>query len=121
VEYGKHLQDKINYERTQQQKYNLELASWTTKTTTYENLERRKELEELVRTSRENLILYEGLLEPVKLSVCSARQIWVPKSVGVLGRMPWLELYGDWIKILLDSVVGVGGKKNKPFSIDVKR
>ncbi|ORZ20288.1 AEX-3 domain-domain-containing protein [Absidia repens] len=120
VEYGTHLQAKIDYERAQQQKYNLELASWTTKTTTQENLERTKELEELIRTSRESLILYEGLLEPVKLSVCTSSQIWVPKSVGVLGGMPWLELYSDWIKILLDSVVGVGGKKNKSFSIDVK-
>ncbi|CAO3592405.1 unnamed protein product [Absidia cylindrospora] len=120
VEYGTHLQGKIDYERAQQQKYNLELASWTTKTTTQENLERTKELEELIRTSRESLILYEGLLEPVKLAVCTSSRIWVPKSVGFLGGMPWLELYSDWIKILLDSVVGVGGKKNNSFSIDVK-
>ncbi|KAI8335808.1 AEX-3 domain-containing protein [Chlamydoabsidia padenii] len=119
VEYGKHLKEKIEHELLQQEKYNMELASWTGKSTTAEILERRNELEEQIRMSWESLALYTELLEPVKLSTCTAKQIWVPKSVGVLGRMPWLELYGDWIKILLDSVVGVRGKKNKDFSIDV--
>ncbi|KAI8085078.1 AEX-3 domain-containing protein [Halteromyces radiatus] len=119
VEYAKHLEEKIVHEQIQLQRLNSELASYTTKSTTTETLEQRSELEEQVRMSRESLTLYTELFEPVKLAICTAKQIWVPKSVGVLGRMPWLEFYSDWIKILLDSVVGVRGRKNKDVSIDV--
>ncbi|KAI8066903.1 AEX-3 domain-containing protein [Gongronella butleri] len=75
--------------------------------------------EDVLRTCKENLALYRELLEPVKRSVCDADHLWIPRAVGLLGRMPWLEFYGDWIKILLDSVVGVRGKKNTPLSLDV--
>ncbi|ORZ15755.1 AEX-3 domain-domain-containing protein [Absidia repens] len=119
VEYGKHLQEKIEHEQNQLEQCISTLVSETNQSSSLVDMEWRNELEEQIRMSRESLALYNELLEPVKLAVCTSKQIWVPKSVGVLGRMPWLDLYGDWIKILLDSVVGVRGKKNKDFSVDI--
>lgn len=81
----------------------------------------KTETDEIIRTCQENLALYRELLEPVKMGVCQADDIWVPKSIGLLGRMSWINLYGDWLRILLDSVVGVGGHRNEKPAIDIKR
>ncbi|KAI8047466.1 hypothetical protein BDF21DRAFT_441699 [Thamnidium elegans] len=78
------------------------------------------ELEERIKTCQENIELYKELLEPVKMGVCTAEEVWVPKSIGLLGRMPWINLYGDWIRILLDNIVGVGGHKNGKPTIDIE-
>lgn len=109
VEYAQHLQGKIN-----QEKMELEKAK--------KNDEQmmRNQVEERIRTCQENIELYKELLEPVKMGVCKAEDVWVPKSIGLLGRMPWINLYGDWIRILLDNIVGVGGHRNTKPTIDIE-
>lgn len=112
---------KINEEKAKLAQHGAELASLTTLTTTTEIKEQRQELEELVRSAQENLTLYTELLEPVKMGVCEARHIWVPKSVGLVGCMPWHDVYGDWLRILVDAVVGVRGHKNEGPVLKVER
>ncbi|KAI7893814.1 AEX-3 domain-containing protein [Mucor mucedo] len=109
VEYAQHLEIKINNEKME-----LEKAQKND-----ENMSRIG-VEERIRTCQENIELYKELLEPVKMGVCKAEDIWVPKSIGLLGRMPWINLYGDWIRILLDNIVGVGGHRNAKPTIDIE-
>ena len=89
------------------------MASIITLSTTAEIQQQRELLEELVRSAQENVTLYTELLEPVKMGICTAENIWVPKSVGLLGCMAWNDLYGDWLRVLVDAVVGVRGNKHK--------
>ncbi|KAI9304028.1 AEX-3 domain-containing protein [Cunninghamella echinulata] len=121
VEYAKHLEEKLENEKLHIEQCNAELASLLSSSSTSSNdTERQQELEERIRLSSETLILYKELLEPIKLAICKPQRIWMPKSIGLLGRLPWLDFYSDWTKILLDAVVGVRGKKNNDLSIDVK-
>ncbi|CAO3621225.1 unnamed protein product [Cunninghamella blakesleeana] len=115
IEYAKHLQEKLEIEKFQVDEYQVELSNLSNNDT-----DRMNELEEQIRHSFETLNLYKELLEPIKLAICKPQNIWVPKSIGLLGRLPWLDFYSDWTKILLDSVVGVRGKKNNELSVDVK-
>lgn len=122
MEYAKHLEEKLENEKLHIEQCNTELASLLSSSSTSSNdTERQQELEERIRLSSETLILYKELLEPIKLAICKPQHIWMPKSIGLLGRLPWLDFYSDWTKILLDAVVGVRGKKNNDLSIDVKK
>ncbi|KAF7726210.1 hypothetical protein EC973_009008 [Apophysomyces ossiformis] len=120
VEYAQHLQAKILQEQQKLEEYRTELASLMTVSTTASVQAKREELEELIRTSHENMELYKELVEPVKMAICDAEQIWVPKSVGILGRLPWHDLYGDWLRIMLDSVVGVRGRKKHGSTLNIE-
>ncbi|KAI9247713.1 AEX-3 domain-containing protein [Phascolomyces articulosus] len=113
IEYAEHLQLKIDEEEAKLKQHGAQLASLTTLSTTLEIQQQREQLEELVRSAQENVTLYTELLEPVKMGVCTAQHIWVPKSVGLLGCMPWHDLYGDWLRVLVDAVVGVRGHRHK--------
>ncbi|ORY98199.1 hypothetical protein BCR43DRAFT_437358 [Syncephalastrum racemosum] len=108
VEYAEHLQAKILDERTKLEQRGAELAALTT------------QLEEIVRSSRESLTLYVELLEPVKMGIARAKHVWVPKCIGLLGRMAWTDLYSDWLRILLDATVGVRGHKNPGPAINIE-
>ncbi|KAI9476079.1 MAG: AEX-3 domain-containing protein [Benjaminiella poitrasii] len=100
IEYAQHLQQKIQLEQTK-------LANFLSS--------------DKIKTCQENIQLYKELLEPVKMAVCTADRVWVPKSIGLLGRMPWMNLYSDWLKILVDNIVGVGGhRKNIKPTIDIE-
>jgi hypothetical protein len=81
----------------------------------------QEDIEEIIRTCQENLHLYRELLEPVKMAVCQSDAIWAPKSIGVMGKMPWIHLYGDWLRILLDNIVGVAGHRHAMPTIDIER
>ncbi|KAI8139770.1 AEX-3 domain-containing protein [Fennellomyces sp. T-0311] len=120
VEYAQHLQSKINEEEAKLKQHGAQLASITTLSTTAEIQQQREQLEELVRGAQENVTLYTELLEPVKMGVCTAQNIWVPKSVGLLGCMPWNDLYGDWLRVLVDAVVGVRGHRHKGVLLNVE-
>ncbi|KAG0183459.1 hypothetical protein DFQ29_004403 [Apophysomyces sp. BC1021] len=120
VEYAQHLQGKILQEQQKMEEYKTELTSLMTVSTTTAVQEKREELEELIRTSHENMELYKELVHPVKMGMCDARQIWVPKCIGILGRLPWLDLYGDWLRIMLDSVVGVRGRKKHGSALNIE-
>lgn len=112
----------MEHEQTKLEQHSAQLASLATFRTTQEIQQQRENLEELVRSARENIALYTELLEPVQMGVCdAATHIWVPKAIGLLGQMPWLELYGDWLRVLLDAVVGVQGRKNEGSSIHVAK
>ncbi|OAD78383.1 hypothetical protein PHYBLDRAFT_140478 [Phycomyces blakesleeanus NRRL 1555(-)] len=121
IEYAQHLQGKINDEQHQLEEHGAMLATLATLTTTPEVQAEREILEEKVRTSQENLALYSELLVPVRMGICEAKHIWVPKCVGVLGGMPWMDLLGDWIRILVDAVVGVRGHKHENSAINIER
>lgn len=121
MEYAQHLKTKITDEQKALAEHNSQLASLRTKTTTADIEQQREELEELVRSAQENISLYRELLEPVKMGVCEARNIWVPKSIGLLGRMPWIDLYGDWLRILLDGSMGVRGHRHQGPSVNIER
>ncbi|KAI9019384.1 AEX-3 domain-containing protein [Phycomyces nitens] len=120
IEYAQHLQGKISEEQHQLEEHGAILATLATLTTTPEIQAEREILEEKVRTSQENLALYSELLVPVRMGICEAKQIWVPKCVGVLGGMPWMDLLGDWIRILVDAVVGVRGHKHENSAINIE-
>ncbi|ORX54396.1 DENN-domain-containing protein [Hesseltinella vesiculosa] len=108
TEYASHLLDKMTAETHKLRT----LEALSASSATMEN-------DEAIRTCKENLALYKELIEPVKRAVCDADHLWLPRCVGLLGRMPWINFYSDWLKILLDSVVGVRGKKNMQLSLDV--
>lgn len=120
VEYAQHLKGKIDLEieALEQAKRDHSQLIGLSKA---ESLKRANELEERIRTCQENIGLYRELIEPVKMGICTADDIWVPKSIGLLGKMPWINLYGDWIRILLDNIVGVGGQRNMKPTIDIER
>lgn len=120
VEYAQHLKGKIDLEieALEQAKRDHSQLIGISKA---ESLKRANELEERIRTCQENIGLYRELIEPVKMGICTADDIWVPKSIGLLGKMPWINLYGDWIRILLDNIVGVGGQRNMKPTIDIER
>ncbi|KAI9495919.1 AEX-3 domain-containing protein [Zychaea mexicana] len=120
VEYAQHLQTKINEEEAKRKQHGAQLASLTTLSSTSEIQQQREQLEELVRSAQENVTLYTELLEPVKMGVCTAQNVWVPKSVGLLGCMPWNDLYGDWLRVLVDAVVGVRGHRHKGVLLNVE-
>lgn len=107
VEYAQHLQEKIKAEQEKLAQAKKDYLSGA--------------IEEQVKACQENIDLYRELLEPVKMGICDAQQIWVPKSIGLLGRMPWIDLYGDWLRIVLDNVVGVSGYRHDKPTIDIKR
>lgn len=109
IEYAQHLQEKINAERQEAEEARRDILSGP------------QNIEERVRSCQENIDLYMELLEPVKMAVCVAKDIWVPKSIGLLGRMPWIDLYGDWLRIVLDNVVGVSGYRHNTPLIDIER
>lgn len=113
IEYAQHLKSKIKSERQQLDQARTQLMSQTDR--------RSSELDEIIRTCQENINLYRELLEPVKMGICTADEIWVPKAIGLLGKMPWMNLYSDWLKILLDNIVGVGGQRNAKPTIDIER
>ncbi|KAG0978111.1 hypothetical protein G6F29_009558 [Rhizopus arrhizus] len=106
VEYAQHLQEKIKAEQEKLAEAKKDYLSGA--------------IEEQVKACQENIDLYKELLEPVKMGICDAQQIWVPKSIGLLGRMPWIDLYGDWLRIVLDNVVGVSGYRHDKPTIDIK-
>ncbi|KAI9272513.1 AEX-3 domain-containing protein [Sporodiniella umbellata] len=108
IEYAKHLKEKIVAERASAEEARRDILSGP------------QIMEEKMKSCQENIDLYLELLEPVKMAVCSSNDIWVPKSIGLLGRMPWIDLYGDWLRIVLDNVVGVGGYRHDTPLIDIK-
>ena len=119
VEYAHHLQGKINVELEaleQAKKEHAQLLGLSKA----ETLKKGADIEERIRTCHENIDLYKELMEPVKMGVCTADDIWVPKSIGLLGKMPWINLYVDWIRILLDNIVGVGGHRKLKPTIDIE-
>ncbi|KAI8990046.1 hypothetical protein BDB01DRAFT_717940 [Pilobolus umbonatus] len=107
VEYAHHLLGKITAEQQTIEEKKTKLHR------------QRSVIEDSIKTCQENIDLYKELLEPVKMAVCDAKDIWVPKCIGLLGKMPWMNLYGDWIKILVDKVVGVGGHKHLEANLDI--
>lgn len=121
VEYSQHLQGKIELEKLQLEKAKKDQAQMTVGLSKQEKDRHLLEIEERIRTCHENIGLYKELLEPVKMGVCTADDVWVPKSIGLLGKLPWMDLFSDWIRILLDNIVGVGGHRNnaKP-TIDIE-
>lgn len=121
VEYAQHLQGKIDMEKAQLDKAKNDQAQMTVGLSKQQKDSHLAEMEERIRTCHENIGLYKELLEPVKMGVCTADNVWVPKSIGLLGRLPWMDLFSDWIRILLDNIVGVGGHRNnaKP-TIDIE-
>lgn len=120
VEYAQHLQSKIKLEMMGLEQAKKDHAQSNIGLTKEDSLRQAAETEERIKTCQENIDLYKELLEPVKMGVCTADEVWVPKSIGLLGRMPWIDLYGDWIRILLDNIVGVGGHKNGKPTIDIE-
>jgi hypothetical protein len=121
VEYSHHLLGKIKLEKLALEQAKNDHAQMTVGLTRAETLRQTAEIEERIRTCQENIGLYKELLDPVKMGICTADEVWVPKSIGLLGRMPWINLYGDWIRILLDNIVGVGGHRNAKPTIDIER
>lgn len=121
VEYSQHLQGKIEFEKLQLEEAKKDQAQMTVGLSKQEKDRHLLEIEERIRTCHENIGLYKELLEPVKMGVCTADDVWVPKSIGLLGKLPWMDLFSDWIRILLDNIVGVGGHRNnaKP-TIDIE-
>lgn len=120
-EYAQHLQEKIDVEleqlKEQRQKQiqlaHLQTTSWIQ--------EERDEVEEMLRVTQEKIVLYRELLEPVKLANFKPDECWIPKSVGTITQFPWFELMSDWIRIVVDAVIGVKGKRNphaKKFSLE---
>ncbi|KAI7866235.1 hypothetical protein BDF14DRAFT_1728679 [Spinellus fusiger] len=120
VEYAHHLKGKIEEERRQLESHGAALASLGSLTTTPDIQRQREFFEEQVRTSQENISLYSELLIPVKMGVYDASCVWVPKSIGVLSGMPWPDLLGDWLRILVEAVVGVRGQKKERNSINIE-
>jgi hypothetical protein len=120
VEYSQHLKGKIEVEMNTLEQAKRELSQLIGLSKA-ESLKRGNALEEQIRTCHENIGLYKELIEPVKMGICTADDIWVPKSIGLLGKMPWINLYGDWIRILLDNIVGVGGYRKMKPTIDIER
>ncbi|KAI8377993.1 AEX-3 domain-containing protein [Radiomyces spectabilis] len=120
VEYARHLQERIQTEQAQVDHYGAELVSLNTMTSTPDITERKRDLEEQLRTCQENVTLYTELLEPVKMAVCTSDCIWVPKAIGLVSRMPWHDLFGDWLRIMLDSIVGVQGRKAKGDHLNIQ-
>lgn len=55
------------------------------------------------------------------MGIARAKHIWVPKCIGLLGRMAWTDLYSDWLRVLLDATVGVRGQKNPGPAINIER
>jgi hypothetical protein len=121
IEYAQHLQGKIELEQMQLEQAKKDHSQMTIGLSSQDTLEKLTIIEERIRTCQENIGLYKELIEPVKMAVCQAENVWVPKSIGILGRMPWINLYGDWIKILLDNIVGVGGYRHAKPTIDIER
>ncbi|CAO0799383.1 unnamed protein product [Mucor circinelloides] len=112
IEYAQHLLGKIDVEKTQLEKAKRDQAQMTVGLSKQEKDGHLAEIEERIRTCHENMGLYKELLEPVKMGVCTADDVWVPKSIGLLSKLPWMDLFSDWIRILLDNIVGVGGHRN---------
>ncbi|CEP14755.1 hypothetical protein [Parasitella parasitica] len=121
VEYAQHLQGKLDMERAELEEAKKDQTLMTVGLSKQEKDGHLLEIEERIRTCLENMGLYKELLEPVKMGVCTADDVWVPKCIGLLARMPWMDLFSDWIRILLDNIVGVGGHRNsiKP-TIDIE-
>ncbi|KAL9544184.1 hypothetical protein MBANPS3_007762 [Mucor bainieri] len=121
IEYAQHLKGKIDMEKAQLERARKEQAQTTVGLSKRDRDSRLAETEERIRTCHENIGLYKELLEPVKMGVCTADDVWVPKSIGLLGKLPWMDLFSDWIRILLDNIVGVGGHRNNPKpTIDIE-
>lgn len=120
IEYAQHLRGKIDLEISQLEQAKRDHAQSNIGLSKADSARQASELEERIKTCQENIELYKELLEPVKMGVCTAEEVWVPKSIGLLGRMPWIDLYSDWIRILLDNIVGVGGHKNGKPTIDIE-
>lgn len=119
IEYSQHLKGKIDAEieaLEQKKREHAQLIGLSQA----QSSRKAAELEEQIRTCQENIALYNELMEPVKMGVCTADDIWVPKSIGLLGKMPWINLYSDWIRILLDNIVGVGGHRKLKPTIDIE-
>lgn len=119
IEYAQHLKGKIDAEieaLEQKKREHAQLLGLSQAQST----RKAAELEEHIRTCQENIGLYNELMEPVKMGVCTADDIWVPKSIGLLGKMPWINLYSDWIRILLDNIVGVAGHRKLKPTIDIE-
>ncbi|KAI8645606.1 AEX-3 domain-containing protein [Parasitella parasitica] len=121
VEYAQHLQGKLDFEKDELEKAKKDQAQMTIGLSKRGKDGHLLEIEERIRTCQENIGLYKELLEPVKMGVCTADDVWVPKSIGLLAKMPWMDLFSDWIRILLDNIVGVGGHRNNPKpTIDIE-
>jgi hypothetical protein len=121
IEYAQHLRGKIESEKMQLEQAKKDHAQSTIGLSNQDTLENLASIEERIRICQENIELYKELMEPVRMAICQADDVWVPKSIGILGRMPWINLYGDWIKILLDNIIGVGGYRNAKPTIDIER
>lgn len=120
-EYAQHLKEKIDVELQQLKEHRLKQAQLAHLQTTTWIQEERDEVEEMLRLTQEKVVLYTELLEPVKLATFNPEECWVPKSVGVISQLPWIELLSDWIRIVVDAVIGVKGKRNtqaKKFSLE---
>lgn len=121
IEYAQHLQGKIESEKLELEQAKSDHAQTTVGLSNQDTLNKLASIEEKIRVCQESIGLYKELMESVKMAVCQADDVWVPKSLGILGRMPWINLYSDWIKILLDNIVGVGGHRNAKAIIDIER
>ncbi|KAI8370884.1 AEX-3 domain-containing protein [Choanephora cucurbitarum] len=120
IEYAQHLAEKIDLEKSELEKVKTELAQLNVGISAESRRQQAMELEEQIRAHHESLDLYYELVEPVKMAILSSKDIWVPKAIGLLGRMAWIDLYGDWLKILLDNIVGVGGFRNDKPTINIE-
>ncbi|KAI8576404.1 hypothetical protein K450DRAFT_257121 [Umbelopsis ramanniana AG] len=120
-EYAQHLKEKIDVELDQLKEHRQRQIQLAHLQTTSWIQEERDEVEELLRVTQEKILLYRELLEPVKLANFKPEECWIPKSVGVITQLPWFELMSDWIRIVVDAIIGVKGKRNpqaKKFSLE---
>lgn len=67
------------------------------------------ELEHALTSTRDQIALFSDLLKPFRISTLnSTANVYVPRCIGLLSRLPWLDKMKDWLCEILQSYGSTG-------------
>ena len=111
IEYAEHLNEKIRAEsrRLETARAKMLLQEKDISTEELEEIEKEKV------DAKEKLELYHELLQPIKLGVLDKNNLWIPKCIGILSRLPWHDVLKDWLCAVVMPMIEGLKERNDPI------
>ncbi|CAG8503397.1 8699_t:CDS:10 [Funneliformis mosseae] len=111
IEYADHLLEKIRAEKRKVETTRAKLLLQGIDDDSQELEELRKERED----AEDKLVLYNELLQPIKLGVLDKNSLWIPKCIGIVSHIPWHDVLKDWLCAVAMPMVEDLKERNDPI------
>ncbi|CAI2170691.1 4979_t:CDS:10 [Funneliformis geosporum] len=112
IEYADHLLDKIRTERRRIETTRAKIMLQGIDADSKELEEIKKERED----AEDKLVLYNELLQPIKLGVLDKNSLWIPKCIGIVSHLPWHDVLKDWLCAVAMPMIEDLKESNDPIN-----